>query len=447
MADSHEALVAKLVSRWPEHRIAPSTARVEALLDLLGDPQNSTPIIQVAGTNGKGSTAIMIDALLRSAGLRTGRFSSPHLVELTERICIDGEPIASDQFDELYTEIAPYLAMVDERQIDGVNMTFFEVMTCLAFAAFADAPVDVAIVEVGLGGTWDATNVANAEVAVICPIDLDHTHILGKSVAEIAVEKAGIIKSGAVAVLAGQQPQIAQILLARCSEVGAKIVREGMEFGLLERSLAVGGQLLRLETADGPVSDLFLPLYGEHMARNAALASAAVESFLGGKPLSPEVLADGFAAVEAPARLELIRRSPSVVLDTAHNPHGVRATMAAVRESYGFSPLVAVVAMMKDKDAAGVLAIIAEEAEHVVVTRVSSTDRGVDVADLAELAEQHWSHVHRADNMAEALEIAVGLADTTGTHGGVLVIGSVIAAGEARALLIKSETGSEGSEE
>lgn len=439
MADSHEALVAELTSRWPEHRIAPSTARVEALLELLGDPHRAVPVIHVAGTNGKGSTAIMIDALLRSAGLRTGRFSSPHLTHLTERICIDGEPIPQDRFDELYAEIAPYLAMVDERQIDGVAMTFFEVMTCLAYAAFADAPVDVAIVEVGLGGTWDATNVADADVAVVCPIDLDHTHILGDSLAGIAAEKAGIIKPGSVAVLAGQQAEAARVLLARCAEAGAKTLREGVEFGLLERQLAVGGQLLRIETADGPVGDLFLPLHGEHMARNAALACAAVEAFLGGKALSGAVLAEGFQEVRAPARLELIRRSPAVVLDTAHNPHGVRATMAAMREAYGFRPLVAVLAMMKDKDVAGVLPILAEDADEVVVTRVSSTDRGIGVAELAELAEEHWARVHRAETIPEAIETAVGLADAAGTHGGVLVVGSVIAAGEARALLARPE--------
>lgn len=444
MADSHEALVAELISRWPEHRIAPSTARVEALLDLLGDPHRAVPVIHVAGTNGKGSTAVMIDALLRSAGLRTGRFSSPHLVHLTERICIDGEPISEERFDSLYAEIAPYLAMVDERQLDGVNLTFFEAMTCLAYAAFADAPVDVAIMEVGLGGTWDATNVADAEVAVVCPIDFDHTHILGDSLAEIAAEKAGVIKPGSVAVLAGQPPEAARVLLARCAEAGAKALREGVEFGLLERQLAVGGQVVRIETADGPVGDLFLPLHGEHMARNAALACAAVEAFLGGKALSGEVLAEGYAAVEAPARLELIRRAPAVVLDTAHNPHGVRATMAAMREAYAFSPLVAVVAMMKDKDAAGVLPIIAESADHVVVTRVSSTDRAMGIDDLAEMAEDYWAEVHRAETIADAIETAVGLADAAGTHGGVLVIGSVIAAGEARALLAKAEDSQDG---
>lgn len=431
---THAKLTADLIARWPEHRIAPSTARVEALLELLGDPHRAVPVIQVAGTNGKGSTAIMIDALLRSAGLRTGRFSSPHLSDLLERICIDGEPVSEERFGEVYADIEPYLAMVDDRQIDGVQMTFFEVMTVLAYAAFADAPVDVAIMEVGLGGTWDATSVADPQVAVVCPIDLDHTHILGNTLTEIAQEKAGIIKPGSVAVLAGQQPEAARVLLGRATEVGAKVLREGVEFGLLERSLAVGGQLLRIETSDGPVGDLYLPLHGEHMARNASLAYAAVEAFLGGKALGPQVVSDGFAEVTAPARLELIRRSPAVVLDTAHNPHGVTATMAAVREAYDFSPLVVVMAAMADKDVAGMLEIISSEADQIVVTQVASTDRGMDVEELAMLAEQHWEQVHRASGIPEAIERAIALVDDAGTHGGVLVVGSVIAAGEARTL-------------
>lgn len=438
MAIDHLALVAELTSRWPEHRVAPSTARVEALLDLLGAPQRAMPVILIAGTNGKGSTAIMIDALVRSAGMRTGRFSSPHLVSLTERICIDGEPISNERFDELYQELAPYIQLIDDRQIDGVAMTFFEVMTAMAYAAFADAPVEVAIVEVGLGGTWDATNVVDPAVAVICPIDFDHTHLLGDTLTDIATEKAGIIKVGSRPVLASQSPEAGQVLLARAAEVGAVPALEGVDFGLLGRELAVGGQLIRIETGDGPVGDLYLPLFGEHMARNAALAAAAVEA-LYGKALTPEVLADGFAAVEAPARLELVRRSPAIVIDTAHNPHGVRATMAGLKESFDFQHIVAVIAMMADKDIAQVLSIIAEDVEEVVVTTVASTDRGIGIDELREVAEENFAQVHEAPSISAAIDLATGLADAAGTHSGVLVIGSVIAAGEARALLAKDE--------
>lgn len=441
MNQSHADLVAALTSRWPENRVAPSLNRISALMDLLGDPQHSVPVIQVAGTNGKGSTAIMIDYLLRAAGLRVGRFASPHLSHARERISIDGEPISEDRFDEVWREVEPFVAMVDEQKLDGVDMTFFEVITGMAYAAFADAPVDVAVVEVGLGGRWDATSVVNPKVSVVCPIALDHTHILGKNLTEVAGEKAGIIKEGSVAVLAGQDPEAAKVLLARSAEVGAQVRAEGVDFSLLDRAVAVGGQLLRIDTVGGSVGDVFLPLFGEHMARNAALAVAAVEAFLGGKPLSAEIIQEGMAAVEAPARLELVRTSPAIVLDTAHNPHAARATIDAVAESFAFAPLVGVVAMMQDKDSEAVLQIFSEQMEQVVVTRTANSPRARSVDDLAALAEEVWpsGRVHRAERIVDAIELATMLADTAGPHAGVLVAGSVIAAGEARDLLV-SET-------
>ena len=438
---SHAELTAALTSRWPEHRVAPSLGRIAALMDLVGDPQQAMPVIQVAGTNGKGSTAIMIDALLRAAGLRVGRFASPHLSDVRERIVIDGEPISEERFAEVWADLEPYVAMVDEQQIDGVAMTFFEVITGMAYAAFADAPVDVAVMEVGLGGRWDATSVADASVAVVTPIGLDHTHILGDTIAQIAGEKAGIIKEGGTAVLAGQDPAAAKVLLERAVEVGAPIRAEGPDFGLLDRSLAVGGQLLRIETAGGPVGDVFLPLFGEHMARNVALAVAAVEAFLGSKPLNPEIVVEGIGAVEAPARLELVRPAPAIVVDTAHNPQAARVTIDAMAESFDFTNLVGVVAMMQDKDAEAVLEIFAEKMDQVVITKVSSSPRARAVDDLADLAETVWAthQVHRAPTMAEALELAVMLADTSDGQTGVLVAGSVIAAGEARDLLATRE--------
>ncbi len=438
--NTHRQIVADLQSRWPEHRVARGTARIQALCDLLGSPQRAYPVIHIAGTNGKGSTAIMIDSLLRALGLRTGRYASPHLIDLTERICLDGEPIPADRFDDLVAEVLPFVEMVDARAIDGVPMTFFEVMTGLAYAAFADAPVDVAIVEVGLGGTWDATNVADAQVAVICPIDFDHTHLLGGTIAEIAGEKAGIIKPGSQAVLAAQHPDAAAVLIARCAEVGARVFREGVEFGLIERTPAVGGQVLRLDTVEGPLGDLVLPLFGSHMARNAAVAVAAVEAFLGGKPLGPAVIAEGLESVSAPARLEVMRRSPTVVLDTCHNPHGARATIDAVTEAFAFAPLIGVVAMMADKDVDGVLAIFAEEMAAVVTTGVSSTTRGLSPSALGERAAGIFGEerVRVAPTMADAIEEAVRLADDAGPGAGVLIAGSVIAAGEARALLLRS---------
>lgn len=435
---SHEEITARLVSRWPEHRVAPSLGRVQALCDLLGNPERCAPVIHVTGTNGKGSTSAMIDALLRSQGLRPGRVQSPHLVDITERIMVDGEPISAETFDEIYEQIEPLVAMVDEQQIDGVPMTFFEVMIALSFAVFADAPVDVMVLEVGMGGTWDATNVADGQVAVVTPISLDHTHLLGNTVAEIAAEKAGIIKPGATAVIAAQQPEAAKVLLERCAEVGALPVLEGPGFGVLDRQRAVGGQLLRLQTTEGPLSDVHLPLHGAHMAENAALAVAAVEAFMGGKPLDPDVIVDGLGAVDAPARLELMRKSPAIVLDTAHNPHGVRATLAGAVEAYGFQPMIGVVAMMRDKAVDEVLELLAEVLDRVVVTKVSSTDRGLPTEDLFDMAQGAFGaeRVDQAPDMSAALDLATSIADQAGAGAGVLVIGSVIAAGEARALLL-----------
>lgn len=441
MAQTHQQIVSGLIARWPEHRIAPGTARVEALCELLGSPQDTYPVIQIAGTNGKGSVAIIVDALLRALGLRTGRFTSPHLVQLTERICIDGEPISDDDFDALVADAQPLIDMVDAQAIDGVPMTFFEVITALAYEAFAQAPVDVAVVEVGLGGVTDATNVMDAEVAVICPIDYDHTHLLGETLTDIATEKAGIIKAGSQVVLAAQEPEAAAVLIERCAEVGAKVYREGVEFGLLGRTPGVGGQVLRIDSAGGPVDDLVLPLFGAHMARNAALAVAAVEAFLGGKPLAPDIIAEGLADVVAPARLEVVRRSPTVLLDTCHNPHGARATMAALTESFTFTPLIGVVAMMADKDVDGVLSVFEPELTTIVCTTVEGSSRALSPSALAEQAEQIFGadRVRVSDNLADAIDVAVGLADEAGPGAGVLIAGSVIAAGQARALLVKDQ--------
>ena len=436
-ATSHAEIVAALTGRWPEHRIARGLGRIEALCDLLGSPQDACPVIQIAGTNGKGSTAIMIDALLRSLGLRVGRVSSPHLQDISERIVIDGEPISTERFDELATELQPYVEMVDERKIDGVSMTFYEVMTALAYTAFSQAPVDVAVVEVGMGGSWDATSVADAAVAVVCPIDYDHTAVLGSTLTEIATEKAGIIKAGSSAVLAGQAPEAATVLIARAAEVGAKVYLEGVDFGLIDRQLAVGGQVLRLETADGPLGDLVLPLFGAHMARNAALAVAACEAFLGGRALPAEVIADGLDAVVAPARLEIVRRSPTMVLDTCHNPHGARATVEALTESFDFTPLIGVVAMMADKDVRGVLEVFAEAMTTIVVTGITGHARAMTPEALAEAAAEVFGadRVVMRPNLADALDEAVRLADDAGPGAGVLIAGSVYAAGEARTLL------------
>lgn len=437
----HASLVAELTSRWPEHRVGPGLSRIAALMDLLGNPERATPVIQVAGTNGKGSTCIMIDALLRSAGLRTGRFASPHLSDARERICIDGQPLSEARFAEAWQEVEPFVRMVDEQQLDGIAMTFFEVITGMAYAAFADTPVDVAVVEVGLGGRWDATSVADPQVAVVTPVGADHTHILGDSLEKIAAEKAGIIKPGATVVLSGQEPAAARVLLAQAVEAGDVVRAEGPDFGVLERRPAVGGQVIRIESAGGPLGDLFLPLHGAHMARNAALAVAAVEAFLGGQPLAPEIIEEGFASVVAPARLELARTSPAIVIDTAHNPQAAQATIDACQEAFAFQPLIGVVAMMADKDTSGVLEIFASAMDQVVVTRAQGTPRALPVEELARAAEDFWpaGKVHQAPAMPDALELATLLADAAGPGTGVLVAGSLIAAGQARDLLVAEQ--------
>jgi dihydrofolate synthase/folylpolyglutamate synthase len=292
-----------------------------------------------------------------------------------------------------------------------------------------------------MGGEWDATNIMAAEVAVVAPIDLDHTALLGNTIAEIAAEKAGIIKAGSRAVLAAQSPEAARVLLARCAEVGVEVRREGIEFGLIDRTPAVGGQVLRLETADGPLGDVVLPLYGAHMAQNAALALAAVEAFLGGRALPADAVADGFAAVKAPARLELVRTSPSVLLDTCHNPHGARATMAAVEEAFAFEPLIGIVAMMADKDVNAVLGVFAEAMSTVVCTTIAGTPRAMPAVELATRAGDVFGphRVLMADNLEDAIEQAVTLADQSGPTAGILIAGSVYAAGQARSLLVHAD--------
>src|SRR5216683_1621414 len=367
----------QILLRRPEHSIEPSLDRIRELTSLLGDPQRSYPVIHITGTNGKTSTARMAQTLLRARGLRTGLFTSPHLVSMRERISVDGEPLSAERFVEVYREIEPYLKLVDDNQ--PARLSFFEVLVGMAFAAFADAPVDAAVIEVGMGGTWDATNVADGAVAVITPVSIDHTEYLGDTVAAIAADKAGIIKPDAVAVI-GQQPvDAAAQLLRRAADVGASVAREGIEFGVLSRELAVGGQRLAIRGLLGEYYDLFLPLFGAHQAANAACALAAVEAFSGGAgspdggsddlaagiagtqalrgtvALDADLVAEAFAMMASPGRLEIVRRSPLVLVDSAHNPAGMAATAAALAESFGPAEVIAVLAVSADKDVAGIL--------------------------------------------------------------------------------------------
>ncbi len=428
----------EIFARRPEHAIEPTLDRISALAMLLGDPHRACPVIHVTGTNGKTSTARMIETLLRSRGLRTGLFTSPHLSSVQERIRVDGEPLTAEKFLATYDDVAPYVALVDER--GPLHLSFFEVLAGMAFAAFADAPVDVAVVEVGLGGTWDATNIADGAVAVITPVAIDHTRYLGDTLEEIAGEKAGIIKPGAVAIL-GQQPlPAAEVLLRRAAEVGATVAREGLEFGVAARELAVGGQVLTLHGLGGAYHDLMLPMFGEHQAANAACALAAVEAFAGGGQMDEELVRQAFPAMTSPGRLEVVRRSPLVIVDSAHNPAGMAVSLAALTEAFSFHTLIAILAVSEDKDVDGILGELEPVAAELVVTR-NSSDRSMDPGKLADLAVAVFGpdRVRVAARLGEAIEIAVGRADEAAADGlgssGVLVTGSVVTAGNARALL------------
>ncbi|MEU8545513.1 folylpolyglutamate synthase/dihydrofolate synthase family protein [Streptomyces roseoverticillatus] len=433
----------ELAGRWGETKLDPSLVRIEALMDILGQPQRAYPAIHITGTNGKTSTARMIESLLAAFDLRTGRYTSPHVQSITERISLDGAPISAERFIETYQDIKPYVEMVDDRE--DYRLSFFEVMTGMAYAAFADAPVDVAVVEVGMGGTWDATNVVDASVAVVTPISLDHTDRLGATPGDIAGEKGGIVKQDATVVLAQQPVDAAQVLLKRAVDVDATVAREGMEFGVVSREVAVGGQLLTLRGLGGEYPELFLPLYGAHQAHNAAVALAAVEAFFGigaqhARTLDIDTVRRAFAQVSSPGRLEVVRRSPTVVLDAAHNPAGAQVTAEAVTEAFGFSRLIGVVGASADKDVRGLLEAFEPVFAEIVVTR-NSTPRSMDPDELAAIAVEVFGaeRVQVEPRLDDALEAAITLAEEESefSGAGVLVTGSVITAGEARLLLGK----------
>ncbi|MBB5957725.1 dihydrofolate synthase/folylpolyglutamate synthase [Saccharothrix tamanrassetensis] len=435
---------AELNQRWPETKLDPSVERIRALAELLGDPQTSYPVLHITGTNGKTSTSRMVDALLTRVGLRTGRYTSPHLQLVTERINVDNAPISPERYVEVYRDIEPLVSIVDSR--GEVPLSKFEVLTGMAFAAFADAPVDAAVVEVGMGGQWDATNIADGKIAVITPIGIDHVDYLGSSLEGIATEKAGIIKPGAVALLAEQDPVAERVLLRRIAEVDAMVARQGSEFGVLQRDVAVGGQLLRLQGLGGVYEEVFLPLHGAHQAANAALALAAVEAFFGAgadRQLDVDAVREAFATVASPGRLERVRSAPTVLVDAAHNPHGAKALAKALDEEFGFRKLVAVVGVMDDKDAVGILSELEPVVTEVVLT-ANSSPRAMDPDLLAGVAIPIFGEDRMVvqPHLPDAIEEAVRLAedDDDGgvvSGGGVIVTGSVVTAGEARALFGK----------
>ena len=446
-------VTAELNARAPETIIEPSLERIEMLMDLLGNPERSFHVIHVAGTNGKSSTARMIDSLLRAFHRRVGLVTSPHLQLVTERIGIDGHPIHPRDFVRIWREIKPYVAMVDSRS--DIPMSTFEVLVAISYAAFADAPIDVAVVEVGLGGTWDATNVVNAEVAVVMPVGLDHTDYLGDTITEIAGEKAGIIKAREhdaddviapgenIAIVAEQDPEAMRVILQRTVDVGAGVARAGSEFAALESRIAVGGQQLTIQGLGGMYEDIFLPLHGEHQAKNAAVALAAVEAFFGasaGNQLDIASVRTGFAKAISPGRLERVRTSPTTFLDACHNPHGAKALAAALDRDFDFARLIGVVSIFTDKDAAGILTALEAVLTEVVITQ-NTSPRARDAYELAELARDIFGEerVYVEPDLPSAYTQAVELAEDADVQSGsgIVITGSVVTAGDARALFGK----------
>jgi dihydrofolate synthase / folylpolyglutamate synthase len=441
-----------LDQRWPETRIEPSLTRIAALMDLLGSPQRGYPSIHIAGTNGKTSVSRMVDALLTAFSRRTGRTTSPHLQSAVERISIDGKPISPAQYVATYAELEPFVQMVDQQshEAGGPAMSKFEVLIAMAFAAFADAPIEVAVIEVGLGGRWDATNVIDAAVAVITPISVDHVEYLGEDIAGIAGEKAGIIhkaEEGApdtVVVIGRQRPEAMEVVLAETVRADAAVAREDAEFAVLGRQVAIGGQVLQLQGLGGVYSDVFLPLHGEHQAHNAVVALAAVEAFFGAgaqRQLDIDTVRAGFAAVTSPGRLERMRSAPTVFVDAAHNPAGAAALAQTLAEEFDFRFLVGVVAVFADKDVSGILAALEPVFDRIVVTH-NGSPRALDVESLSLIAQQWFGpdRVITAETLRDAIDTATALVDEADANDesfagtGIVITGSVVTAGAARTL-------------
>ena len=433
-----DAIEQALLARWPETRIEPTLERIAALVDILGSPQLTYPTIHIGGTNGKTTTSRMIDSLLFEMGLRTGRFTSPHLESYLERIAINTQPIDAKELIFSFNDISAYLDLMDSKFEHPIS--FFEAITALAFAAFAEHPIDVGVIEVGMGGLWDATNVVDADVSVIMPIGLDHTEYLGETLSEIAQTKAGIIKEGGFVVLAQQEPECAVELLKQAALVGADVAREGVEYSVLSRSIAVGGQLLTIQGAKDVYSDIFIPLHGKHQASNAAAALVAVESFFGDQELDIEAVRAGFANVTSPGRCEVIHRDPTIILDAAHNPHGAAALADTIQSEFTFDDVIGIFAPMGDKDVRGILLELEQVMDSIIVT-ANTSPRAMKVSELELIAAEIFGmdRVFSADSLPEAINKAVkdSVRPLSEDTIGILITGSVVTAGEARSILRK----------
>ena len=430
-------IAAALNKRWPENKIEPSLDRILALVDALGSPHLTYPTIHIAGTNGKTSTARMIDQLLANLGYRVGRYTSPHLESFTERISLKGEPISDLEMIKTYEDIHLYLDLIDSRQSHPIS--YFEALTAMAFVAFAEHPVDIAVIEAGMGGQWDATNVISSQVSVMTPIGLDHMEYLGNTLEAIAQTKAGIFKPESNVVLAAQSAQVAKVLLAQVAKVSAQPFRQGVEFSLKNRALAVGGQLLSIQGVHGDYDEIFLPLYGDHQGNNAAVALAAVEVFAGVK-LDTELVQDAFSKVSSPGRCEIVYKDPTVIIDAAHNPHGVSAIANTLNTEFDFELVVGVVAVLADKDVAGMLKNLSATLDYLVITENGSA-RAMNKDELAKIATQYFKaeQVEIIGDMNTAITYAIEkVALFNQVNDGVaavVITGSVATAGMARSII------------
>lgn len=435
-----DAIEKALLNRWPETRIAPTLDRIAALTDALGSPQLSYPTIHIAGTNGKTTTTRLIDSLCFELGMRTGRFTSPHLESFLERVSINQEPISPEGMIATYNDIALYLEMIDSRMPN--KLSFFESMCALAFVAFAEFPVDVGIFECGMGGEWDSTNVVNAAVSVITPIGFDHMEYLGDTLEKIALTKSGIIKPNSFAVLARQEPEVAQVLMHKCAEVDATPLREGVEYSVKNRALAVGGQLVSISGIYGEYEDLFLPLHGAHQAANAATALAAVEAFAGETKLDESAVREAFANATSPGRCEVIMRNPTVIIDAAHNPHGAQSLRKTIKEEFDFESIIGVIAPMGDKDVDGIFEELEDVVSQVIVSR-NTSHRAADLDELQARAKSVFgaNRVVAIESLTDAIRTAIDQAKLENAindlNSAVLISGSVVTAGEARAIIRK----------
>ncbi|WP_084040429.1 folylpolyglutamate synthase/dihydrofolate synthase family protein [Demequina sp. NBRC 110053] len=439
-AEAERQIDALIFARTAEGDHDAKMRRVADALELVGDPQHSLRAVHVTGTNGKTSTSRMIESLLRAHGLRTGLFTSPHLTTFRERIQIDGQPLPLDALARLWERILPAINAVDERSVaaGGPCMSFFEVLTVLGMCAYEEAGVDVAVVEVGIGGARDATNVVHGEVAVLTPMAEDHSDYFVGGITGVATEKSGIIKRGAL-VVSATQPLIAEEIIRDAAALqGAQLRWEGLHHDVLSRDADPAGQVVALRTLSGTHEDILVPLHGDFQAQNALVALAATEAALElrGMELDSEAVARGFAGATSPGRLEVIAAEPTIVVDAAHNPHGVTALAGSLGETFGFESVVGVVAVLSDKDGDGILAGLQPVVDHVVVTQTSSP-RATPVDELAAAAIAVWGpeHVSVAASVAEALDLATAMATARDGECGVLVAGSITLVAEARRLV------------